>query len=136
MKRFLLIISILIFVIIMQSNSVISKMANAIKEFEGWVPGSRSYRNNNPGNLKYAGQKGATGQDETGHAIFDTYQSGWNALMNQLKLAFSGTSLFYNPAMSLYEFFGKYAEGNSVQYAQYVAGKLGVSPDSKLSQLS
>jgi hypothetical protein len=117
------------------TDAVIEKMAQAIKTFEGWTPGSRSYRNNNPGNLKYAGQAGATGQDDQGHAIFDSYASGWNALIRQLKLAFYGGSSVYSPSMSLYAFFQKYAEGNSLQYAEYVAGQIGASAEATLQSL-
>jgi hypothetical protein len=114
---------------------VIERMALAIREFEGWYEGSRSYRNNNPGNLKFAGQAGATGQDESGHAIFESYAAGWNALKRQLRAAFLGTSRVYSPSDSLYTFFGKYAEANSVSYAQYVAAKLGADPSAPLSNL-
>jgi len=116
-------------------NPVIEKMAQAIKEFEGWRPGSVSYRNNNPGNLKLAGQPGAIGADNQGHAIFATYDDGWTALINQLRAAFGGWSHVYNPGMSIAEFFQKYAEGNQASYALYVSNALGVSPDTKLSEL-
>ena len=109
-------------------DAVIEKMANAIKSFEGWYEGSRSWRNNNPGNLKFAGQAGAVGQDETGHAVFATYEDGWAALIRQLRLAFYGGSRVYGLQDTLYTFFSKYAEGNSKQYAEFVAGRLGVSP--------
>jgi hypothetical protein len=114
---------------------VIEAMARAIQEFEGWYEGSRSWRNNNPGNLKYAGQPGATGQDEQGHAIFDSFQSGWNALIRQLEAAFFGKSAVYSPADSLYSFFHKYAEGNSEEYARFVADYLHVTPETTLAEL-
>lgn len=117
-------------------EGVISRMAEAIKSFEGWAVGSRSQRNNNPGNLKYAGQVGAISQDEEGHAIFDSYASGWAALIHQLTLAFTGESHVYSPEDSLYDFFRKYAEANSAEYAAFVAGQLGVSPDTSLNQLA
>ncbi len=118
-------------------TDVISRMAAAIKDFEGWAPGSRSYRNNNPGNLRpvgftYAGQ---TGLDDEGHAIFDSFESGWAALIHQLTLAFTGRSSVYSPSDTLQDFFFKYAEGNQVPYAEYVAGQLGVTPDTTLQQI-
>lgn len=115
-------------------GSLIERMAEAIKTFEGWFVGSRSYRNNNPGNLKLAGQPGAIGQDEQGHAIFDTYDSGWAALIRQIEGAFYGTSHVYSPDDNLFSFFSKYAEGNSLQYAQYVAGQLGIDPNLPFSE--
>ena len=45
-----------------------------------------SQRNNNPGNLKYAGQKGAIGIDDDGFAIFANAEDGFQALRNQIKL--------------------------------------------------
>ena len=116
-------------------DSTIKAMAEGIKAFEGWYPGSRSYRNNNPGNLKYAGQAGAIGQDESGHAIFESYEAGLNALLRQLRLAFYGGSRVYSLQDTIYSFFSKYAEANSGEYARFVADKLGVDPGSKLQDL-
>jgi hypothetical protein len=48
-------------------------------------------RNNNPGNLKYVGQAGAT-LGEGGFAKFDTVQHGFMALQNQLQLYATGQS--------------------------------------------
>jgi hypothetical protein len=42
---------------------------------------SRSFRNKNPGNLKWAGQAKAIGHDDKGFAIFATTQDGMDALM-------------------------------------------------------
>jgi len=116
-------------------KKVVLDVAEAIKEFEGWHVGSRSYRNNNPGNLKYNRQRGATGEDDQGHAIFETYEAGWEALCAQLDYDFSGRSTIYRPSWSLYDFFGKYAEGNSVEYAEFVAERLGVDPETTLAEL-
>ena len=116
-------------------DPIIKKMASAIQTFEGYYPGSRSYRNNNPGNLKFAGQSGAIGQDETGHAVFAYYDEGWAALIHQLKLAFYGGSRVYGLQDTLYSFFGKYAEGNTVEYAEFVAGRLGVDPGATLETM-
>ena len=115
-------------------NSKISEMARAIQSFEGWSERSISQLNNNPGNLKFAGQPGAVSKDGQGHAIFDSYASGWLALLNQIRIAVDGTSRIYNPDMSFYDFFSKYAEKNSSDYANYVAGRLGVSPQATLRE--
>ena len=50
-----------------------------------------SERNNNPGNLKFSGQAGAT-LGENGFAKFNTVQDGFKALQNQLQLYGSGQS--------------------------------------------
>jgi len=59
-----------------QKQSKLDLFCEAIKEHEGWYPGSRSYRNKNPGNIKYIGQKRAVGQDSGGFCIFETYTDG------------------------------------------------------------
>jgi len=118
-------------------------LADAIQNFEGWYPGSRSYRNNNPGNMRWnfpvnpfpSKWIGAIGVDETNHVIFDTYANGRSALIYQISLAFDNKSSIYNNKMTLYEFFEKYAEGNQKQYAEYVAKQLGVPATTQLSQI-
>jgi len=113
----------------------IEEMAKAIMDFEGYSQGSVSQRNNNPGNLKAMGQAGSVGTDNQGHAIFDSFESGWNALVNQLKMAFENRSAVYTSNDTLYDFFGKYAEANSKEYAEYVAARLSTSPHTTLSQV-
>lgn len=121
-------------------DAVIERMAFAIQDFEGWFPGSRSYRNNNPGNLRWFGStipwEGATGLDESNHVIFESYEAGLEALKNQLWLAFTGRSRVYSPEDTLKTFFGKYAEANQDSYAAFVASKLNVSVDTKLKDLT
>ena len=114
----------------------IERMAKAIMDFEGWALDSVSVRNNNPGNLKNVGQRGAVGTDSQGHAIFDSFESGWNALITQLRLAFNNRSRVYKSSDTLYDFFDKYAEANSKPYAEYVAKQLGVSPYTTLDTMS
>ena len=109
-------------------------IAKAIMDFEGYSPGSVSYRNNNPGNLKNVGQLNVVGTDNQGHAIFPTFQDGWNALIKQVTLMFGQSSL-YNPDMSLYQIFNRYAEANGNSYAQFVARRLGVTPETRLREL-
>jgi len=121
---------------ILAPKTVLNKMAEAIQYWEsGGDTAARSYRNNNPGNLKFARQPGAVGQDSDGHAIFDTFENGWAALIRQLSIAFTGQSRVYSPTDTLYDFFRKYAEDNSGQYAEYVAGVLGVSPETQLQNI-
>ena len=105
----------------------------AIQTKEGWFTGSRSWRNRNPGNLKYIGQKGSVGKDDKGFAIFTTYEEGLAALKNMILRAAQGKSIIYKSNMSLYEFFNLYApsadDNNPRQYAEQVAYKLNVKPD-------
>lgn len=135
--------------------SRITQLAEAMKQFEGYFApgenprhpkGTPSYLNNNPGNIKFANQPGTTGKDSQGHAVFKTYQDGYNALIRQLTLVATGTSPVYNEYanklglkdsshLSLKQFFAKYAEANQEKYAQFVADRLQVTPDIKIKTL-
>lgn len=112
--------------------------ASAIKQFEGWFKGSRSERNNNPGNLKFAGQKGAT-LGMNGFAKFDQYESGWAALLLQLQIAATGKSKVYRADMSLLDFFKIYApssdDNHPETYAEFVARMIGVPVTTKIREL-
>ncbi|HXF76358.1 MAG TPA: hypothetical protein VNN13_09725 [Methylomirabilota bacterium] len=120
---------------VVASSSALDQMALAIMQMEGYFPGSRSQRNNNPGNLVYKRQPGAIGKDGDGFAIFDTFENGWEALRQQLKSAASGTSKIYSPNMTLVEFFSKYdPTGNPTRYAEHVAKGLGVSPTTTIAE--
>lgn len=66
----------------------ISVLAAAIQNMEGYYPGSLAYQNNNPGNLVYAGQAGATKSCSSNrycYASFPTYDDGYQALLNQIQ---------------------------------------------------
>lgn len=113
--------------------------ADAIQEYEGWTPGSRSYRNNNPGNLRYVGQPTAIGHDSANFCIFKTYADGRAALELMLTNACTGKSKVYRPTMTLLEFYHVYApaadSNNPDKYAAFVASKLGVSLADQISSL-
>lgn len=105
---------------------------------ETFKKSSRSRRNCNPGNLKFADQYGATGQDDKGFAVFKDYESGYKALRSQLKLAASGGSKYYKPEMSLIEFFEVFApsnENDSRAYTMFISSTLGVDPQTKIENL-
>jgi hypothetical protein len=116
--------------------------AQAIADFEsGGNPNALNYRNNNPGNLKYAGQPGATGQDSRGFAIFGSLQDGWDALTRQLqKYVNDHPDFTLLQMMTLYLGGNPYApvttgQGNPFTYAQSIADKLGVQVSSTLRQI-
>jgi hypothetical protein len=118
-------------------SSVLGTMARAIQRFEGWVPGSRSFRNNNPGNLRYADWEksfGAVNKDPQGFAIFGTYEQGFSALIHLL-----GMRVTQHPEWTVYDLFNSYApasDGNDPQsYAQYVASALGIDATTQLGGL-
>ena len=108
------------------------RLAASIKQYEGWAPGSVSERNNNPGNLKFNHQPGATGQDEKGFAIFKDYDSGWNALLHRVNLGIKG-------GRDLNQFFATYApaedNNNPLDYSRTVGRWLGIAPNARLDTL-
>jgi hypothetical protein len=124
-------------------KALITTFADAIKTYEGWHEGSISYRNNNPGNLKDRNFEGTVGFDSYGHAIFDTYEHGWNALVKKLTNAITGLSSVYLPSMSLIEFFDKWTyevdpvkdDALALRYAEFVANELGVTASSTLAEI-
>ncbi len=130
-----LLIALLFFGGSFMANTLYDRIAKAIMEFEGYFEGSVSWKNNNPGNLKFAGQAGATGADSQGHAIFSDFQVGYRALINQIRSMASGQSSLYPAGWSLYQVFARYAEANSREYAEFVASRLGVSPNMTLQQI-
>jgi hypothetical protein len=76
--------------------------------------GSRSYRNKNPGNLRYVGQIGATGKDANGYAVFESLKAGKLAHLRQIKLDASRNH-------TVRTFLKKYAPGqenDSLKYEQ------------------
>lgn len=122
--------------------------ADAAQEFEGWAPGSRSYRNNNPGNIKYSGvfktmaigeDRGAIPVGSPGFCIFKDYTSGRAALETLFKNACSGKSDLYKPQMSLIDFYRTYAPASDNnlpdRYAGFVAAKIGISTDTQIKNL-
>jgi hypothetical protein len=119
----------------------ISTWAAAIAQFEGFnASGSRPARNNNPGDLKFAGQPGAVGTDPAGFAIFPDPGTGWTALYNQLNAYVSNF-----PGYSILQIMAHYlgqstatsdAQGNAYTYANFVASALGVDVSATLGALA
>lgn len=116
-------------------HPMLDKWCKAAQQYEGWsvIPPSRSYLNNNPGNIEFTGQSNAaleTGHNPNRFAHFMTYQDGYNSLYNLFLNACTGKSSVYYPTMTLQDFYGVYApsvDGNNVSaYATFVAGFLGV----------
>ena len=95
--------------------------------------GSRSYRNNNPGNLRFAGQIGAVGADKNGFAIFENFEDGRLAHMRQIKLDASR-------GQNLGDFVKKFAPSTANDpeaYAEFIARRFaGASLDTPLSALN
>lgn len=96
-----------------------------------YIPGGTlADRNNNPGNLRFVGQAGAT-QGEGGFARFNSPEDGFQALINQVNLDQSR-------GLTLAQFVNKYApptENNTSLYIQQMSQWLGVGADVPLSSI-
>lgn len=114
------------------TNNLLNVMCLAIQKHEGWYAGSRSYRNMNPGNLRWAHQTQSTGPDKDGYAMFATYQDGFNTLKGMILSAAKGLSKVYKPSDTLYDFFNKFAPASDnnlpLHYAEVVASAMNVNP--------
>lgn len=91
----------------------LTSLANAIQTQEGYYPGSVAYVNNNPGNLVYAGQAGAT-PGPNGFAVFSSYSAGYQALLNQINLdATRGTDVNGNPTTTVGQLISSWAPASA-----------------------
>lgn len=109
-------------------------LAMAIQEFKGWGPKSRSFRNNNPGNLRYSR---FCDQMDDGFVKFPCYFTGLFALLYDLWCKCSGkTTTKLDGGSDLVELFEVYAplgDGNEPYvYVNHVAARLGLSTDTRL----
>ena len=117
----------------------IFRQEGSLDKSGNWITSSVGYRNNNPGNLMYAGQHGASplnsrdpnmpgsGNNVT-YAKFDTLEDGIAATERQLQLD-AGRGLTLAQRLSTW------ATGNRDAYVSNVSSWLGVNPDTPLSQL-
>ena len=119
----------------------LEKFAQAIKTHEGWFTSSRSFRNSNPGNLRYTEltkQLGATGKDAQNFCIFPSVAIGTEALKNFIKLAAENKLKAYKQCNVL-TFFETYApssdNNNYLAYARVVAKAVGVPISARLSDI-
>jgi len=122
-------------------SDLVTLLAAAIKRMEGWVPGSVSYRNNNPGNLRPlpGGWPGQVGVDSGGYAVFDSVASGEAALDRQIQLNINrGLTLeeFFAGKPGVYAGFAPAADRNQPNvYAANVASWPGIDPSVPLASL-
>ncbi len=94
------------------------------------VKASRSYRNNNPGNLVFANQELAVGKDDKGYAQFASAEDGWSALYAQIELD-------KERGLSLEKFIYKYAppkDNNTQLYINKVLKGTGLTQKDLLSE--
>lgn len=115
------------------SNSGITRM-----DAYGALSGVRGIRNNNPGNLGFANQKGASRENGSGRfAAFNTPEEGLAAMSKQLDLYYTGKSNnVTGPAQSVSAIISAWApdnENDTKAYISQVAKELNVSPTAKLN---
>ena len=107
-------------------------IAATIQQVEGYYPGTLAYQNNNPGNLIFVGQAGAT-KGAGGFAKFATYDDGKQALDDQIQL-YAARGMSIQDMMNVY---APASDGNNpTAYAAQIASALGVSPSTNLLLLS
>lgn len=122
------------------SPAVVDSIASAIQTQEGFYPGSLAWQNNNPGNLIYVGQPGAS-PGAGGFAKFATYQDGRSALTNQITLdAVRGTDANGNPTTTVSQLINSWAPASDPRndpatYVTSVSLQTGFDPNAPLSSL-
>ena len=91
----------------------------------------KSVRNNNPGNLRFANQRGSTGKDASGFAIFSTPEAGMVALEKQIRLDMGRGD-------TLYKFISEYApaadKNNPLKYTDFVSKATGIQPGEQIPE--
>ena len=104
---------------------VLEAFADAIMQYEGWKPGSRSWRNRNPGNMRHATMQVG---DDGGYAVFATLGDGWESLLFDIRAKCQGapmTKTGLGPESTFEEFFQVWApsadNNHPAQYAKFVA---------------
>ena len=104
-------------------------IASTIQKVEGYYPGTLAYTNNNPGNLIFVGQAGAS-PGAGGFASFPTYDAGYQALLNQIQ-NYANRGLTIDQMMNIYapalDSKGNPTGNNPTLYANTIANSLGVS---------
>lgn len=132
----------------------LDRLAEAIMWREGWKPGTRAYRNCNPGNLRWSKFECSHEDDPKygRYSIFPTFATGWDALVFDLKSKCFGRTVGWfdrdgdgvkddgeglGPTSTLLELIHVYAphgdSNNPSAYLLDVCERAGLSPSDKLS---
>lgn len=91
---------------------------------------TRGIRNNNPGNLRYAGQRGAT-SDEDGFAVFQEQRDGIAALDRQIDLYLQRGK---DTLAEIIETYAPPNENRTDDYTRYVARETGIEADQQIDR--
>jgi hypothetical protein len=119
--------------------SQITKLAEIIREYEGWYEGSNSWRCNNPGNCKYTqiyrSIYGKVRKSPRGFAIFKSKELGWLYLQNLLWNWAEKEKRNYTILQLMREYAPTCDDNNPEEYAKFITRRMGVSADTKLREL-
>ena len=111
----------------------ISKTGDADNKYDAYGTKPRGIRNNNPGNLNFAGQAGATkeGGENGRFAVFESMEAGVAALYRQIQLYFSRG---INTIEDVVKKYAPAGDGNNVEsYIRQLVSATGKQADEKLS---
>lgn len=119
---------------------MIPRWAKAVQKAEGWAPNLPSYRNNNPGNLKYStltkslgAVPGSPAADDGSFARFATYDQGFDALCEFLLLGAQDKLRDFHQARTVRLFSRVYGNPPNDGYGLAIAKDLGVPVDTPIS---
>jgi hypothetical protein len=118
----------------LSNRKPLKDLATAMSIMEGFsIVGSRGYRNHNPLNLKYAGQKLAIGKDDKNFCIFKNDADGWTTCLNDLRYKISGKSISgLSDKSTIEQLIKVWSETDQAQYVAFVCAKLKVGKDYKI----
>lgn len=107
----------------MKQNDFISIVADAIQHQEGWNIGDRAYLNNNPGDLRFAGQIGAD-QGAGNFCVFQNAYAGRYALENDIRLKLVNGNYLSKTITDLITLYAPPSDNNpTAAYIQHVLAK-------------
>jgi hypothetical protein len=119
----------------MTLDDAVQSFAQGIAVAEGFfVSGSRPQRDNNPGDLTVDTIGKGVSMDGP-FVVYGSPEDGWDALKQQVRLMLTDASAFYNSNMTIREVAERYTTTDQMAWATNVAAVLGVSIDTKLSDL-
>jgi hypothetical protein len=115
-------------------------IADFIQQQEGWFPGSRSYRNNNPGNIWDDVIPGVKPKriwpqyqiDSGGFLILPDYQTGYNLMLSQINIKMGRGESF---SQLVNEWDSSDPASTRALYVSNGVAALGIDPDTPLNQL-
>jgi len=115
----------------------IDRFCEAIMWMEGWKPESRSYRNCNPGNLRWSKFQEDT---EDNYAVFANFSIGWSALLFDVKCKCTGkTRTPLKPTSNIIDFFEVFApyrdDNNPHHYADVACKRAKLDKHMQLKDL-